>query len=61
VHKEKPVNLIGFLFLEALLQGSRWKGELLFEKKFVKKRILTIFASPKHMGQSSKRNGLLRS
>ena len=39
----------------------RYDPELLFEKKFVKKRILTIFASPKHMGQSSKRNGLLRS
>jgi|GEM_PF-5490697 len=37
------------------------QGNFFLKKKFVKKRILTIFASPKHMGQSSKRNGLLRS
>jgi len=47
--------------LEAVYQLSKEGDRLLFEKKFVKKRILTIFASPKQMGQSSKRIGLLRS
>jgi hypothetical protein len=48
-------------FLLEATGKERTLGELLFEKKFVGTRILTIFASPKQMGQSSKRNGLLRS